>query len=224
MRGEGVALLSEIACNGATVAVVDGKLRVTAPPGILTAEVQARLRALAEKLRGLSDEAVRDALAEPGLQEHHRAGDLVGGDGGHPGITPHAEPDHDDWRVAWNRTNTRFAEAGIARSNETSQAATWITMLLDEGWNGRWHWSEDHARTTLEALYSGRWTAQIVDGRVLLSTPVNGDAALPEPTGEDGTEWPETDAEPDAWWDSVLEDEGQLPLPLARDPGVEVFE
>ena len=42
-----------------------GKLRAEAPPGVLTEELQADLRSLAEELRGLPEQEIQALLAGP---------------------------------------------------------------------------------------------------------------------------------------------------------------
>ena len=79
-----------------------------------------------------------------------------------------------DWRAAIARAREAFARQGVTPSTGTFQAATWLEMLLTEGWDGRWRWTEKDARDALAAFYASRWTARISDdARVLLSTPVN---------------------------------------------------
>ena len=77
------------------------------------------------------------------------------------------------WRAAWTRSSVAFAAHGTNPTPGTHEAATWLELLLSEGWEARWHWNEAHARTALKAIHEGRWTARIGDGRVLLSTRNN---------------------------------------------------
>ena len=77
-----------------------------------------------------------------------------------------------DWQAASARARKGFARHGVTPSTGTLAAATWVELLLADGWDSRWQWTDEDAMDALAAFYTGRRTARISeDGRVLLSTP-----------------------------------------------------
>ena len=133
-------MLSQICCKGAIATLAGGKLRVTAPPGVLTAKVQAELRTLVAKIRA----AMR---LEPGESE---AVELCPADG----------LDR-DWRAAAARAQSAFRRNSVEASQDTLEAACWLEFQLSSGWDPTRAISAEDAQNLLQAIYEGRLFGRI---------------------------------------------------------------
>ena len=134
----GAALLSEIRCKGAIVTLAGGKLRAEAPPGVLTAELQAHLRSLAAELRGCPEQEIQALLTGP--EESATPGE--------------AQPQREH-RGALKRALDEFGRRGSPRSSESLLAAAWFESKLERGWDASCGMAERDAQDWLHQLYSG---------------------------------------------------------------------
>ena len=143
------ALLSDLRRRGVELTADGDQLRYRAPRGVLSPDVLADLRT-----------HKRELLAELGAASVEGAG-----------VTDTCEFQRLQvtWRATAQRIDADLAERGVEADRSTRQSATWLLLLLDEGWTGRWGWTEHEAKEALGALLSGRSTGRLAsDARVAL--------------------------------------------------------